>query len=877
MHTQPPQPPRFSTWLLERLLTVEDGWAVLGDLEEEFYERASAYGIAPARRWYRWQAFKSSPLFLSQILYWGVIMLKSYLHVALRNLTKHKGYSFINVAGLAIGIACFTLILLYVQDELRYDRFHTHADRIYRVVEIIEGSEESASQPIPVGETLEDQFPHLVERAVRFFNFQAPTLTVEYQVPDSEVRRFNEERFFFTDSTVFEVFDFPMVRGNPTTALAEPNTVVLTESAVQRFFGTADPMGKMLRFEGEHDLTVTGILADVPTNAHFQFDFLASFESLKTIYPNPEQQLTSWYWNPAWTYVLLDENTQPETLEAQFPGFVEQFFPDVIKSDVRLYLQPLTDIHLHSKLDYEIRPNSDIAYIYIFSAIALFILLIACINFMNLSTARSAKRAREVGMRKVLGAYRGQLVRQFLGESVLISTLAVLVALPTVWALLPVLNTFAGKALVLNLGQNPLLLATLIAVPLVVGTLSGLYPALFLSGYKPVLVLKGSIKMARLDAGLLLRKGLVVSQFAISIILMVGTFIIYTQLRYLQNANLGFEEEAVVMISTMRSPMIPQYEAFKDELLEHPRIVSMTIAEDAMGAKYQTGSWVVEGDTEPQQLNRLFVHDDFATTFGIPLAAGREYSEAFPSDNNEAVIVNRAFVEQQGWESPEAALGRKLGDRAIIGVTEDFHFASLHQPITPFVLPRIPNVPRVRTFFGRYFAVRVNPTDLPTTLAFMESAWQARVPDRPFDYFFLDDNLDALYRSETTLQQVASAFALLAILVACLGLFGLASFTAEQRTKEIGIRKVLGAPLGQLVAMLSKEFVILVGLATLIAWPIAYFALNSWLSNFAYQVNVSFLPFVVAGVLALVIATLTVSYQAVKAALTDPVKALRYE
>jgi putative ABC transport system permease protein len=808
-------------------------------------------------------------------------MLKNYFKIALRNLKRHKGYSFINVFGLALGVACFVLIVLYVQDERSYDRYHENADRVFRVVELLEGAEESSSQPFPVGETLVADFPHLVESSVRFFNMQAPTLTLSYEPPTGEKLTFNEQRFFFTDSTVFEVFDFELVRGNPATALAEPNTLVMTEAMAQKYFGDSDPIGQVVLFEGTNELVVTGILAEVPANSHFRFDFLSSFESLDQILPQP-QVLQGWYWNPAWTYVLLAEGVLPATLEAQFPGFVQKYFPQVIKDIAVLYVQPLTDIHLHSRLDFEIEHNSDVAYVYIFSVIAIFILLIACINFVNLTTARSANRAREVGMRKALGAHRLQLVKQFLGESVLLSLFSVLVSLPLIWLLLPVLNNVSGKTLVFDLFSNGLILTSLLGVGLMVGLISGIYPAFFLSSYRPVESLKGSSLMARGNASGLLRQGLVVTQFTVSIMLIAGTIVAHNQLSYLRNAKLGFDKDQVVMVNMLRSSLPNRYPEFKSALLSHRNVRVVSISEDALGNKYQSATYLPEGFDEAQQFSRLMVHDDVIEAFDIEMAAGRGYSDEFATDATEAVIINEAMVRRLEWGSPEAALGKTfdLGQNVewkVIGVTKDFHYASLHQEVGPFILQHVGNNPGGLSFFGRYLAIRIGPDDVQETMAFIEDTWRAFESDRTIEYFFLDEDLDQMYRAEATLGQVATAFSLLAILVACLGLFGLASFTAEQRTKEIGVRKILGASVSGLVFLFSNGFVKLVGLAALIAWPISYFALDRWIQAFAYQTTVGIVPLLVAGVLALAIAWLTVSYQSIKTAMADPVESLRYE
>jgi len=573
-------------------------------------------------------------------------MFQNYIKVALRNLAKHKGYSFINVFGLAIGISAFVLILLYVQDEISYDRYHEKSDRIYRIVELIEGAEESSSAPFPTGQTLASDFPHLVEKSVRFFNMQAPTLAMSYSPPSGDIVRFNESRFFFTDSTVFDVFDFDIIVGNPAKILSLPNTIVVTRSTAKKYFGDEDPIGKILKFENQQtlDFEVVGVIEDVRANSHFKFDFLASLMTLNQFSREGEFQGNNWFWNPCWTYILLPENVNPEVLEEQFPAFVDKYFPPNIKADVKLWLQPLNDIHLTSRLDFEIGPNSDIAYVYIFSAVAFFILLIACINFMNLATARSSQRAREVGMRKAVGAERIQLISQFLGESMVLALFGLLVAIPLIYSALPVLNSFANKALVFAPLNNGLLVVSLIVVVISVGTLSGLYPAFYLSAFQPSHVLKGTLSVGRASAATILRKGLVATQFGISILLIIGTVAAYNQLDFLRNKKLGFDKERVVMVPIQLTSIHPRYKAFKAEELQHSRILSMTVLEDIPGSKYQTNNYQLEGKTESQQFPRMVVHDDLVKTLGMELAAGRAYSEDFPADSAESIMVNEAFV-----------------------------------------------------------------------------------------------------------------------------------------------------------------------------------------------------------------------------------------
>ncbi len=809
-------------------------------------------------------------------------MLESYLRIGVRNILKHKGYSFLNILGLAIGIACCLVILLYVRAELSYDKYHKKSHRIYRVAEDVRSEgvgENSASMPFPFATAVLNDYPHLVENAVRFFDFQTPSLALENR---EQHKVFNEPRFFFADSTVFKMFDFEFLRGNPETALSQPNSLVLTRSMAQKYFGGEDPLGKVLQYEGQTDMQVTGVLEDVPANSHFQFDFLASFSSLRASFGG--QLPRSFYWNPCWTYLLLPEGVAPETLEQQFPAMIQKYFPEFLKDKTTIYLQPLEDIHLYSNLDFEIAPNSNAAYVYIFSAIAVFVLIIACINFMNLATARAGKRGLEVGMRKALGALRPQLIKQFLGESTVMSALAGLAALAIVVAVLPAFNNFADKSLSATNLLDPVTLAAMLAVILFVGLAAGIYPAFFLSSFEPVKVLRGaSQKGAR---GAAFRKVLVVLQFAISIILMIGTAVSYDQLRHLQSQRLGFNQEEVVLISIARTTPSRWYETFRSRVLQNPDVLNVTIAHDVPGAKYQTDNYLPEGssDAEQMQVPVLWVGHDFLETFEMELLAGRNFSRDFPNDSLEAVIINEATVRHLGWQ-PEEAIGRRFGFQGrqdnqvavrVVGVVRDFNYTSLHKPIGPFVLDFV-NSRGFGDFFLRYVAVRIKPGAVRPTLAFLEQTWQEVVPQRAFEFSFLENDLDALYRAEENWGKIFTVFAFLAIFIACLGLFALASFTAELRTKEIGIRKVAGATVANIVFLLSREFIVLLAIASVIAWPVAFYVMNDWLKDFAYRTSIDPTSFALASLLAIAIALLTVSCQALKASLANPVKALKYE
>jgi putative ABC transport system permease protein len=801
-------------------------------------------------------------------------MLKNYFKVAYRNFTKESLYSFINVIGLATGIACSLLIFLYVSDELSYDQYHSKAKKIYRVNEFFEpadgSGERSSSIPFPMGEALVVDYPNMVKEAVRFFDFQAPTLAVVYEPNDKE---FNERNFFFVDSTYHKVFDFELLKGNPQTALNNPNSVVITESIAKKYFGEEEPMGKLLRFQGRIDLMVTGVMPDWPLNSHFRADFLASFPTLRNFFGG--QYPGNWYWNPCWTYLLLEENTDAKDIEAKFPEFVQKHLPEFVRNDVYLKLQALTDIHLTSNLQFEIEPNSSEANIYLFSGVAIFVLLIACINFMNLSTARAMNRAKEVAMRKAIGGQKHQLMFQFLMESVLMCFLAVILSILFVYLSLFWFNNFAGKNLSLNL-LDPTLILGLIATGVIVGIISGIYPAVVLTSFNPVKTLKARKAQG---SGFSLRKALVVAQFSISIILIIGTGVAIQQLDFLQNDEVGFTKDHIVMIPVIGTPMAQKYQSYVDEALKHTDIHSITAVEEILGAKYQGANYQFEGMKASSLFSRLNVRHDFLKTFEIPLIAGRDYSRDITTDDSLALVVNETLVKGFGW-TPEEAL-TKFYDFGpyrgrIVGVTQDFNFSSKHEPIGPIVLP-LNTFPGAFNLFIKYMAVRISPTNTQASIQTLEKLWKTMLPGRPFDYFFLDNELNNLYKAEANLSKVAGTFSCLAIVVACLGLFGLASFNAEQRKKEIGIRKVLGSSVQQIIFLIFSDYSKLLVASIIIACPIAYFGLDRWLSTFAYRIDIPLSVFFLASVLTILVALLTVSYKSFSVARSNPVDSLKYE
>jgi putative ABC transport system permease protein len=800
-------------------------------------------------------------------------MLKNYITVAFRSLVRNRVYSLINILGLTVGIACFMVIAIFVHNEYRYDRFHSKAARIYRVCEKIDAQghgENSSSNPFFVGKGLANDYPQLIEHTVRFFNFQSPAFAI--QIDD---RKFVEKKLFFADSALFKIFDFSLIQGDPNTALARPNSIVLTTSTAQKYFGDDNPIGKILRYEGSNDLAVTGIVEDVPPTSHIHFDGLISFSTLyQFMGPNFEQIPI---WNPCWTYILLKDGVTPSEVETQFPSFVKKYHPPFMQSQVTHYLQPLGDIHLTSKLDYEIQPNGDLADVYIFSIVGILILLISCINFMNLATARSAGRAREVGMRKVLGAYRQDLIRQFLGESLFIAFIAVILACGLIEALLPAFNQASGKSLA-GVFSNPIYLIGIVIVGTIAGLLSGLYPAFFLSSFQPVRVLKGSFKSG--VTGQLLRQSLVVAQFTISVGLIVSAFVVFGQLKYMRNADLGFQKDAIIYIPT-RPTMNQRFSVLKEEMRKIGSVKNVTGMNEIVGRSHNTYQFTYEGmkPDEKVYLPGIMVDEDFVPTMGIEIIAGRNFSRDFKTDDSLGVLINEAMVKQLGWGSPEAALGKQCnsnnGKEVVIGVFRDFHYESLLNPVGGFFLDM--PIGRFSQFFWRYLGVKIQGGDYAGTVRQLEEVWNRIIPEFPFEYFFLDDNLQQMYQAQDNLGKLVGYFSALAIFVACLGMFALASFTAEQRTKEIAIRKTLGASVGQIIALFSKDFLKLVGIAAVVGSLASYYAMSMWLQSFAYRMSMGIAIFVLSTLIALCIAMLTVSYQSVRVATGNPVDSLKYE
>ena len=814
-------------------------------------------------------------------------MIRNYLKIAVRNLMKFKFISFINLFGLAVGFSCCLLILGYILHELSYDRYHRNAENIYRV-ERSWRNYETGITSLELG-TVAPAIAPLLEND--FQEIQALTRLVS---PGTTTLRygekmFNEQDVYYADEHFFNVFDVEVVKGNPEKALEDPFSVMLTEELAEKYFRGEDPLNKVIRLDNQFDMKVTGIYKAFPANSHVHPRLLISFNTLKDSAVYGEENLrTNWGNNSFFTYLLLPDNYDSEKLEVQFPAFLNRHIDEggsgtVQPSDwTSLRLRPVTDIHLHANTDLEAEENGDIQRVYIFSAIALFILLIACINYMNLSTARSVLRAKEIGVRKVIGAGKGELVTQFLSESVLISWIATILAFAFTWLAFPWLNRLSGLDLSIDILLDWRVLLPLLLLPFLVGLLSGLYPALFLSSFQPVKVLKGFSKVGK--SGVSFRQALVVIQFSISIILIIGTVVVYKQLQYMQEKALGFQREHVVTLSNNTS-LAPAFETFRAELQASPAITevgrsSLIPTERLLNA---AGSQISRGDSlAPTKADIKFVTADnhFFSTYGIDVLAGRNFSADFGPDTS-SFIINEAALSVLGLKSAEEAIGKEFqyGSRngRLVGVVNDFHFESLHQRILPMVFFKSINPSGIGSAGYGKISIKVTGESLAAGLAHIEKSWRTFVPDTPYEYSFLEDTYARLYAAEKRQGAVFTLFSCIAIAIACLGLFGLSAFTISQRVREIGIRKVLGAETSSLVTLLSKDFLKLVLLAALIAFPLAWYAMSKWLEDFAYRIDIPLWVFLAAGVIATLIAFLTISFQAIKAATANPVNNLRTE
>jgi len=806
-------------------------------------------------------------------------MIKNYFKIAFRNLLKYKFISFINLFGLTVGLACCLLITTYILNELSYDRYNKNAKNIYRIERTFLNPETGAlsvqlsSVAPPFGPLLQNDF-----KSVKEVTRLLPISSIPVKYGENI---FNEKGLFFAEQNVFNVFDFKVTEGNPANALAEPFSVMLDQNIAKKYFGNEDPLNKVIRLSNQYDCKVTGVYKALPPNSHWHPEILVSFNTLKdTAVYGAENLRTNWGNNAFYTYLLVPDHFNVKSFESQLPAFQNRHIPADGKFEASDYsilsLRKLTDIHLYSHTDAEIEINGDIKRVYIFAAIALFILLIACINYMNLSSARSVLRAKEIGVRKTAGAGKGELITQFLSESVFIAWLAAIIAFVLTVVALPWLNQLSGQHLSTKSLLHWNVLIVILLVPFIVGLLSGIYPALYLSSFEPVKVLKGIIKKG--GGNISFRKALVVFQFSISIVLIIATVIVFQQLNYIQNKSLGFDKDHVVTLR-YNSGLDHSYRSFKEELLSNSNIKEVALSSRIPSGRLldSNGSQLNRGDSlAPSKADIKYVvaDEDFIPTYGIKIVAGRNFSKDYGMDTS-SFLINETAVKALELKSNEDAIGKQFqyGDRkgTIVGVFNDFNFESLHQRIIPLVLLEYPSA-------DSYGNISIKTSgNVPAALAQIEKTWKKYLPEIPYEYKFLDARYAKLYEAENKESSILIIFSCIAIFIACLGLFGLSAFTITQRVKEIGIRKVLGASTGSIVELISKEFLLLVVIAAVIAFPVAWYAMNHWLHNFAYRINIAWWVFVLAGIIAFLIAFATISFQAIKAALANPVKSLRSE
>jgi ABC-type antimicrobial peptide transport system permease subunit len=843
--------------LLRSLLRASVLESAVEDFEEHRRFLAGSKGRLRALSWFWIQVICLIPVSFKDTLIWSLTMFKNHLKIALRGIKRQKGYSVINISGLAIGIACCILILLWVRDELGYDGFHEDRDSIYRIVSqgVSAGvSEYYAVTPLPLGPALQQEYPEVV-KATRYNGMQLRLRL------GSET---HAESGTLVDPDFIRMFSFGLLQGDKESCLNDPFSIILTERLAGKYFGTRDPVGQVLTTQAGTDLKVSGVMKNVPHNSHLRFDFLIPFEILARL----GRDLNNWEDVSYFTYVMLERDANVSDVNRMIEATLDKYRE---RRDSSRYLQPLKDIHLRSHFKFDIEGHGDIRYVYIFSAAAALILTIACINFMNLATARSAGRAKEVGIRKVVGAHRSHIVRQFFGESTLLTMVAFLASLAMVRLLLPVFNVLSGKPLVFDLRLDPALYGGLLGILLFTGLLSGSYPAVFLSAFRPVRVLRGRFSAG--GKGALFRRVLVVTQFSLSIILVIGTLGIYHQIHYMKNANLGFATDHLIYIP-MSQEVHRNYDALRIELLRNPSILNVTAVDSLPiyeGSGTSKAEW--EGKSADFQLQMRIgaVDYDFLETFGLGMVQGSFFSREITTDSSQGFVINEAAVKAMGLEDP---IGKRFGWRGrqgrIIGIIQDYQLRTLHYEVEPLAIFIDPD-------WLTYLCVKLDANNVPRSLAFLGDAWGKHSPEDPFQFRFFDDDIDTLYRAEERIGTLFKYFTLLAVFISCLGLFGLASYLVEQRTKEIGIRKVLGASVPRICVLLSQEFFKWVVIANLIAWPAAYFVTEQWLQSFAHRAGFALWIFVLSGVLSFTAATAAIGYQSVRAALINPARSLRYE
>ncbi|UCE40271.1 MAG: ABC transporter permease [Candidatus Aminicenantes bacterium] len=867
--------PGLARKLLKLMSVHYEKHSIIEDFEETFSEIMNSDGRIRAMCWYWGNALKSVLGYLKLIVYWRGMMLKNHLKIAYRNFIRHKLYSFINVFGLAIGLSICMIISLWVLRELSYDRFHEKAHRIYRIERELFRDNLYSRWPITGGrykQALIDDYPE-IENASRFWRR-------EFAIRDHD-NFVHRQEMFAVDNSIFEMFDFHLEDGDEQSALADPMTVVLTRENAIKYLGIGDAVGKSLSFEWDGELVdfmVTGILEQVPENSHIHFDMLVSIVSYK------EEPYTDWRSNYLYTYVQIQENTSKQDLEKKLKTFVSQRlepeYGDLLLQDrsihevLKMHLFPIIDIHLHPSPNWEVEAGGSISSVYIFSCIAVLILIIACMNFVNLSTARASKRAKEVSLRKTVGAEKQQLRVQFIQESVLLAFASFVLALVMSSLFIQAYNGIFAESLSLSAFLQLKHMFFLVGATFIVGVLAGLYPAFYLTRFEPVEVLKG-IQLSGSGKSVF-RRNMVIIQFSISIILIVGMFTVYKQMKYIQTRSLGFDKENVVIFPVRSQKIAQNYGSFRNKLIQNAHIISASASSEVPADFHYSNTYFSRLDSdEPVSLYLFFCDYDYTETYRMEILAGRSFSRDFTTDTEGTIILNESAAHRFGW-TPEEAVGKRLEgpyseDAAqVVGVVKNFNYKSLRREVEPMALLLSPD-------YIRAISVRIKPSDVWKTLSFIQKSWETTFPSERFEYRFLDSRVSQLYESEKKMQDLFVIFSVLSILIACLGLLGLVSFTAELKTKEIGIRKVLGASTGHVVVLLSKEFIKWIILANLVAWPLAWFMMNKWLQNFAYRTEIGWIVFLLAAFVTMAIAIFTFIFQTIKTACAKPVNSLRYE
>ncbi len=861
------KPPVLLEWMLSRIGYFENKYSVAGDFEEIYLEIFRDKGKIHAVSWYISQVMKTIPLLLFNYIYWSTAMFKNQIKIALRNIIRHKSYSLINIMGLSIGLVCSLLIMLYINYEYSFDKFHINHNRIYRVLTemniVYQDKTVVNGTPNVIVEVLKNDYPE-IEYAAKVYND-----------PDSDLlkignREFNEDGFYFVDPDFFKIFSYPLVDGDPELSLGEPFTILITKEIAKKYFGDENPVGKVLNLNNRYDLKVTGVLEERPENTHLKADIITSFKTYEKI--RGDRYSITWDSFNYSSYFLLREGADIQAVENKLQEFAPTKFEDVVKKAVsNFFFQPITEIHFYNDAFMEFETGADKKNVYLFMVAALLILLIACFNYMNLSTARAVTRAKEVGVRKVIGAKRFQLVKQFFGESFIFVLFALIVSLAAARFILPVFNSYISRDIRFSLLSDYTLLLILAGLIIMIAVVSGLYPAFYLSRIRPVKIIRRIVGRDSKSYSVF-RNSLVVIQFTISVTLIICSIITFNQLQFIKNMDLGFSRDHIINIQADNS--VEKYDVIRDKLSVYPDILEIASSDQTLTgiSNAQLGDWDGKSEDERLVIYAIEVDKYFFGLYNIEFTEGGSDLENYLEDGVKRFILNETAVEAMGIENPVGKNFGATGDDQngiIAGVVKDFNYAPLHMKIAPLYIDLSSS--------NRWISIKISGERVSETISFLETVWKDIYPKTKFEYRFLDDDLNRMYKSEQRLLKSFNYFTAIAVFIACLGLFGLASFTVERKTKEIGIRKALGASIPTVLLMLIRNFINLVMLGTVISFPLGYFLMSRWLEDFAYKVNIGIATFLFAGTLAALVAVMTISYRVISAARSNPANSLRYE